>query len=99
MPRTSKIDRERKLAKGLRAQKRLEIRKIISSPNSTMEEVVSATKKLDGMPVNESPSRLRRRCSQCGRPRGVYRRFGLCRMCIRKFLNLGYLPGVVKSSW
>jgi len=43
--------------------------------------------------------RVRNRCSQCGRPRGYIRRFGLCRICFRQLANEGKIPGVVKSSW
>ncbi|HBQ50989.1 30S ribosomal protein S14 [Candidatus Daviesbacteria bacterium RIFCSPLOWO2_01_FULL_38_10] len=39
------------------------------------------------------------RCSQCGRPRGFLRKFGLCRLCFRELAHLGVLPGVKKSSW
>lgn len=38
-------------------------------------------------------------CSQCGRPRGYIRQFGMCRICVRKMANEGLLPGVTKSSW
>lgn len=43
--------------------------------------------------------RHRNRCSQCGRPRGYLRQFGLCRICFRLLALKGYLPGVIKSSW
>jgi small subunit ribosomal protein S14 len=43
--------------------------------------------------------RLRNRCSQCGRPRGYLRKFGLCRICFRKLALAGEIPGVVKASW
>lgn len=43
--------------------------------------------------------RVRNRCKKCGRPRGYYRRFGLCRICLREMALKGELPGVVKSSW
>lgn len=43
--------------------------------------------------------RHRNRCSQCGRPRGYLRQFGLCRICFRNLALKGYLPGVTKSSW
>lgn len=43
--------------------------------------------------------RVRNRCQVCGRPRGYYRRFGLCRICLREMALKGELPGVVKSSW
>jgi small subunit ribosomal protein S14 len=39
------------------------------------------------------------RCSKCGRPKSVYRKFGLCRICLRDLASEGMLPGVVKSSW
>jgi len=43
--------------------------------------------------------RLHNRCSLCGRPRGFYRFFGVCRLCLRKLAHEGKLPGVLKSSW
>ena len=39
------------------------------------------------------------RCNRCGRPHSVYRKFGLCRVCLRELANKGELPGVTKSSW
>ncbi|MDO4888225.1 MAG: type Z 30S ribosomal protein S14 [Actinomycetaceae bacterium] len=39
------------------------------------------------------------RCNRCGRPHSVYRKFGLCRICIRQLALAGELPGVTKSSW
>lgn len=39
------------------------------------------------------------RCKICGRPKSVYRDFGLCRVCLRKMANEGLLPGVRKASW
>jgi len=39
------------------------------------------------------------RCSRCGRPRAVYRKFGLCRICFRTMAHRGELPGITKSSW
>ncbi len=44
-------------------------------------------------------TRVRNRCKLCGRPRGYYRRFGLCRICLREQALVGNIPGVVKSSW
>jgi small subunit ribosomal protein S14 len=43
--------------------------------------------------------RVRNRCVKCGRPRGFYRRFGLCRICLREEALKGNIPGLVKSSW
>ncbi len=43
--------------------------------------------------------RYRNRCRICGRPRGYYRKFQLCRICLRKLAHQGMLPGVTKASW
>jgi small subunit ribosomal protein S14 len=42
---------------------------------------------------------VRNRCTRCGRPRGFYRRFGMCRICVREMALRGEIPGLVKSSW
>ena len=39
------------------------------------------------------------RCQRCGRPRAVYRKFGLCRICLRELAHQGFIPGMTKSSW
>jgi small subunit ribosomal protein S14 len=39
------------------------------------------------------------RCNRCGRPRAVYRKFGLCRICLRELAHQGAIPGMTKSSW
>ena len=44
-------------------------------------------------------SRAYTRCNRCGRPHGVLRKFGLCRICFRELANKGQIPGVKKSSW
>lgn len=43
--------------------------------------------------------RARNRCRLCGRPRGYFRRFGMCRICLREAAHRGLLPGVTKASW
>ncbi len=43
--------------------------------------------------------RRHHRCNKCGRPRGYYRDFGICRICLRSMAHKGELPGVAKSSW
>jgi small subunit ribosomal protein S14 len=45
------------------------------------------------------PTRLVRRCQLCGRPRGVYRKFRICRICLRTLANEGKIPGMKKASW
>ena len=44
-------------------------------------------------------TRLERRCKLCGRPRAVYRKFGVCRICFRNLADQGNIPGVKKASW
>jgi small subunit ribosomal protein S14 len=39
------------------------------------------------------------RCNRCGRPRAVYKKFGLCRICLRELAHEGVIPGMTKSSW
>ena len=54
---------------------------------------------LQKLPRNSSPSRVRSRCTLTGRPRGVYRKFGLGRNKLRELAMEGQIPGVTKSSW
>ena len=42
---------------------------------------------------------IMRRCQRCGRPKAVYRKFGLCRICLRVMVHAGEVPGVTKASW
>lgn len=54
------------------------------------------------MKANSKPkfsTRQKNRCQQCGRARGYYRDFGICRICFRKLALMGQIPGVVKASW
>jgi small subunit ribosomal protein S14 len=44
-------------------------------------------------------TRAHSRCRRCGRPRAVYRKFGICRICLRELAHNGYIPGMTKSSW
>ncbi|MGL6196252.1 MAG: type Z 30S ribosomal protein S14 [Thermoguttaceae bacterium] len=44
-------------------------------------------------------SRSENRCRLCGRPRAVFRKFGICRICFRDLANQGLIPGVKKASW
>lgn len=83
----------------LYAERRSAAKKIINSPKSTPEEVDAAVVKLQKMPRDASPSRVRNRCSQSGRTRGYLRKFGLSRIALRSLALEGQIPGVVKSSW
>ena len=75
------------------------LRKILKDPNASYEEKMAARDKLNKKPRDGSRARRTRRCWSCGRAHGVYRFFGLCRCCIRKYAMRGLIPGLVKSSW
>ena len=64
-----------------------------------MEQRFKARLKLAKLPRNSSATRLHNRCQLTGRPRGVFRKFGLCRHKIRELAFNGEIPGVVKASW
>ena len=81
------------------AQRRQTLKKIISSPKSSPEQVDEAVMKLQKMPRDASRVRVRNRCSQSGRSRGYLRKFGLSRIALRDLALQGQIPGVVKSSW
>ncbi|KZY74359.1 30S ribosomal protein S14, partial [Oleiphilus sp. HI0067] len=76
------IKREKTVAKF--AAKRAELKAIIASPATSEEDRWEAQKKLQKLPRNASPSRLRNRCQVTGRPHGVYRKFKLSRIKLRE---------------
>ena len=79
--------------------KRSLLKNKIKQKNISMEERLILQKKLNELPRNTSPIRIRNRCELTGRTRGVYRKFRLSRIKIRELSMAGALPGVVKSSW
>jgi len=81
------------------AERRAAAKKVINDPKSSPEQVDAAVIKLQKMPRDASPSRVRNRCSQTGRSRGFLRKFGISRIALRELALEGQIPGVVKSSW
>ncbi len=79
--------------------RRAELRGIIKSPNVSFEEKMAAVDKLSKSPRDESAVRIRSRCQLCGRPRAIYKKFGLCRIHLREAAMRGDVPGLVKASW
>nr|NP_683804.1 ribosomal protein S14 [Chaetosphaeridium globosum]Q8M9Y2.1 RecName: Full=Small ribosomal subunit protein uS14c; AltName: Full=30S ribosomal protein S14, chloroplastic [Chaetosphaeridium globosum]AAM96570.1 ribosomal protein S14 [Chaetosphaeridium globosum] len=65
----------------------------------SLNEKWELQKQLQALPRNSSPTRIHRRCFVTGRPRAVYRDFGLSRHVIREMAHSCLLPGVTKSSW
>jgi small subunit ribosomal protein S14 len=81
------------------AEKRIAIMKILTDANISDEDKSAARIKLQKLPRNSSPVRLRNRCSLTGRPRGVYSKFGLGRCKLRDIAMSGNIPGITKASW
>jgi small subunit ribosomal protein S14 len=101
MAKRSMIERQARRLKTVQkyAAKRAEYRRIVRSPTSTDDEKQTAQTKLQALPRDASPVRLRNRCSITGRPHGYYRKFGLGRNKLREATMRGEIPGLSKASW
>ena len=101
MAKLALINREEKRRKTVAqfAKKREALQSIIDDQSRSDADRYEARLKLQQLPRNSSPCRTRNRCELTGRPRGVFRKFGMCRNKIREFAFKGEIPGVVKASW
>ncbi len=101
MAKTALVNREKKRRATVKkfAARRAELLAIINNSRASDEERMEAREKFQRLPRNSSPVRLRNRCSLTGRPRGVYRKFGLGRGKLREIAMRGEIPGVIKASW
>ncbi|HEV7390710.1 MAG: 30S ribosomal protein S14 [Burkholderiales bacterium] len=81
------------------AGKRAELLAIANNLKLGQEERYDARLKLQKLPRNASPVRVRNRCALTGRPRGTYRKFGLARNKLREIAMRGEIPGITKASW
>jgi small subunit ribosomal protein S14 len=81
------------------AAKRAELKAVIKNTSLSEEERITAREKLNKMPRDASPVRIRNRCNITGRPHGYYRKFGLGRNKLREAAMRGDVPGLVKASW
>ncbi|HAO59945.1 MAG TPA: 30S ribosomal protein S14 [Psychrobacter sp.] len=101
MAKKSMINRELKREKMVAkyAEKRANLKAIISDMNASDEERMEAILELQSLPRNSSPVRLRNRCGVTGRPHGYFRKFGLSRNILRERVMQGDVPGVRKASW
>jgi small subunit ribosomal protein S14 len=81
------------------AKKREALIAIIENARVSDEERFAARLKLQQLPRNANPTRLRNRCAITGRPRGYFRKFGLGRNKLRDYAMRGEIPGIVKASW
>jgi small subunit ribosomal protein S14 len=92
-------DQKRRLTVKRYAKKRADLLAIIRNVKVADEERLAARRRLEQLPRDSSPTRLRNRCRLTGRPRGVFRKFGLGRNKLRDIAMRGEIPGVVKASW
>jgi len=101
MAKVSLIEREQKRRDTVKkyAAKRADLLAVIKDVKSSAEDRRAAQDKLQSLPRNASPVRLRNRCAMTGRPRGVFSKFGLARGKLRELMMRGEVPGVTKASW
>jgi len=101
MAKKSMLAREKKRAATVKryAAKRAEYRRIIRDPKSSEDARMEAQTRLQALPRNASPVRMRNRCAISGRPKGFYRKFGLGRNMLREATMRGEIPGLSKASW
>ena len=101
MAKLALINRQQKREKLVAkyAKRRAALQAVIDNPKTSDEERYEARLKLQQQPRNANPTRLRNRCALTGRPRGVFRKFGLGRNKLREYAMKGEIPGIVKASW
>ena len=101
MAKLALINRNEKRRKSVKknASKRAELSAIANNPKLAQEERYEARLKLQKLPRDSSPVRVRNRCALTGRPRGTYRKFGLGRNKLREIAMRGEIPGIIKASW
>lgn len=101
MSKLALIEREKKRARLISKYKlkRNSLKLDINDTKQSDEKRYAARLKLQKLPRNSNPSRLRNRCAITGRPRGTFRKFGLARNKIREIAFKGEIPGLIKASW
>jgi small subunit ribosomal protein S14 len=101
MSKKSMIERELKREKTVKRYdaKRAELKSIIADTSVDDEARWDAAMKLQKLPRNSAPVRLRNRCNLTGRPRANLRKFGISRNMLRLYAMFGQVPGLRKSSW
>jgi small subunit ribosomal protein S14 len=101
MAKLALINREQKRRATVKkyAARRAELIATTQNQRISDEERYDARMKLQSLPRNASPVRLRNRCALTGRPRGTFRKFGLARNKLRDIALRGEIPGLTKASW
>lgn len=75
------------------------LKNLLINYNKNLNEITNINFIFQSLPRNSNGTRIRNRCFLTGRPRGVYRRFGLSRSFLRDLSFKGYIPGILKNSW
>ena len=91
-------EKRRKLVAKFQA-KRATLMTVINDAKASDEDRAAARARLERLPRNSSPVRVRNRCALTGRPRGYFRKFGLGRNKLREIAMRGEIPGLAKASW
>jgi len=91
-------EKRRKLVAKFQA-KRATLMTVINDAKASDEDRAAARARLERLPRNSSPVRVRNRCALTGRPRGYFRKFGLGRNKLREIAMRGEVPGLAKASW
>ncbi len=94
----NKNERRKKLVKKF-SGKWARLKAVAEDESLPMDERFGARLKMQALPRNSHPTRVRSRCALTGRARGNYRKFGLSRLMLRELASQGLIPGVTKSSW
>ena len=81
------------------SSKRTELKAIVKNTSLSDDERRDAREKLNKLPRDANPIRMRNRCAITGRAHGYYRKFGLSRNKLREAAMRGDIPGLVKASW
>jgi small subunit ribosomal protein S14 len=101
MAKLAVVNRDKKRRKTVAkyAARRAALLATINDSKRSDEDRQEAREQLQQLPRNASPVRLRNRCKLTGRPRGVFRKFGLARNKLREIALRGEIPGLIKASW
>jgi len=101
MAKLSLINRDEKRRNLVKkyAKRREALEAIVNNTKASDEDRFAARLKIQQLPRNANPTRLRNRCALTGRPRGYFRKFGLGRNKLRDYAMRGEIPGIVKASW
>ncbi|MCL6229686.1 30S ribosomal protein S14 [Bartonella bilalgolemii] len=101
MAKVSAVEKNRRRERMVKryAARRARLKAIVMNQEILLEERFKASIQLAGLPRNSAKVRIRNRCEVSGRPRAYYRKLKMSRIALRNLGSLGYIPGLVKSSW